>query len=115
MQPGCSSANRRRQDWQRWTWDLRQSAPRSIQESHTPASPRHVTECNVRCLSKQFVAAVDLASQRQLAGRIERLLLDETPIIYPYFYDYLTATQKTVTGVYPTAIGELFLWNAAKT
>jgi peptide/nickel transport system substrate-binding protein len=65
-------------------------------------------------LSKQFVAAVDLASQRQLAGRIERLLLDETPIIYPYFYDYLTATQKNVTGVYPTAIGELFLWNAAK-
>jgi hypothetical protein len=47
-QPGSSSANRRRQDWQRWTWDLRQSAPRSIHESHTPASPRHVTECNVR-------------------------------------------------------------------
>jgi peptide/nickel transport system substrate-binding protein len=65
-------------------------------------------------LSKQFVAAIDLATQRQLAGRIERLLLDETPIIYPYFYDYLSASQKTVTGVYPTAIGELFLWNAAK-
>jgi len=48
MQPGSSSANRRRQDWQRWTWDLRQSAPRSIHESHTPASPRHVTECNIR-------------------------------------------------------------------
>ena len=65
-------------------------------------------------LSKQFVAAVDLASQRHLAGQIERLLRDETPIIYPYFYDYLSATQKNVTGVYPTAIGELFLWNAAK-
>jgi peptide/nickel transport system substrate-binding protein len=65
-------------------------------------------------LSKQFIAAVDLSTQRQLAGQIERLLIDETPIIYPYFYDYLSATQKTVTGVYPTAIGELFLWNAAK-
>jgi peptide/nickel transport system substrate-binding protein len=65
-------------------------------------------------LSKQFVASVDLSTQRRLAGQIERLLLEETPIIYPYFYDYLTATQKTVTGVYPTAIGELFLWNAAK-
>ena len=48
MQPGSSSANRRRQDRQRWTWDLRQSAPRSIHESHTSASPRHVTECNIR-------------------------------------------------------------------
>ena len=68
MQPGCSSANRRRQDWQRWTWDLRQSAPRSsIQESHTPASPRHVTERNIRrvrsharlwpILGARFVAA----------------------------------------------------------
>jgi peptide/nickel transport system substrate-binding protein len=65
-------------------------------------------------LSKEFAAAVDLSAQRRIAGQIERLLLDETPIIYPYFYDYLTATQKTVTGVYPTAIGELFLWNAAK-
>jgi peptide/nickel transport system substrate-binding protein len=65
-------------------------------------------------LSKEFVAAVDLSTQRRIAGQIERLLLDQTPIIYPYFYDYLTATQKNVTGVYPTAIGELFLWNAAK-
>jgi peptide/nickel transport system substrate-binding protein len=66
-------------------------------------------------LSKQFIAAVDLSAQRRIAGQIERLLLDQTPIIYPYFYDYLSATQKNVTGVYPTAIGELFLWNAAKT
>ena len=66
-------------------------------------------------LSKQFVAAVDLSTQRRIAGQIQRLLLDETPIIYPYFYDYLSATQKNVTGVYPTAIGQLFLWNAAKT
>jgi peptide/nickel transport system substrate-binding protein len=66
-------------------------------------------------LSKQFVAAVDLSAQRHIAQQIETLLLDETPIIYPYFYDYLTATQKNVTGVYPTAIGELFLWNATKT
>jgi peptide/nickel transport system substrate-binding protein len=66
-------------------------------------------------LSKEFIAAPDLSTQRRIAKQIELLLLDETPIIYPYFYDYLSATQKNVTGVYPTAIGELFLWNAAKT
>jgi len=65
-------------------------------------------------LSKQFIASADLSTQRRIAGQIERLLLDETPIIYPYFYDYLSATQKNVTGVYPTAISETFLWNAAK-
>ena len=55
----------------------------------------------------------DLSSQRSLAKQIEILLLDETPIIYPYFYNYLSATQKNVTGVYPTALAQFFLWNAA--
>lgn len=64
-------------------------------------------------LSKQFVAAVDLSSQRSLAKQIELLLLDETPIVYSYFYDGLTATQKHVHGVYPTVF-QLFLWNAWK-
>jgi peptide/nickel transport system substrate-binding protein len=65
-------------------------------------------------LSKQFIATVDLQSQKNLAGQIEMLLLDETPIIWAYFYNYLSATQKNVTGVYPTAQGQFFLWNAAK-
>jgi peptide/nickel transport system substrate-binding protein len=42
------------------------------------------------------------------------LLLEETPVIYSYFYDFLSATSKQVSGVYPTAIGHLFLWDAAK-
>jgi peptide/nickel transport system substrate-binding protein len=65
-------------------------------------------------LSKDYIAAIDLDSQRRIAEQIEKLLLDETPIIFAYFYDYLTATAKGVTGVYPTAQGQFFLWNAAK-
>jgi len=63
-------------------------------------------------LSKQFIAAVDLATRRRLAKQIEMLLLDETPIIFPYFYSGLTATQKNVHGVYPASVAELFLWSA---
>jgi peptide/nickel transport system substrate-binding protein len=66
-------------------------------------------------LSEEYIAAIDLSTQRKLAQQIETLLLDETPIIYAYFYDYLSATAKNVTGVYPTAQGQFFLWNAAKT
>ena len=65
-------------------------------------------------LSKEFTATPDLTVQRRLAKQIELLLLDQTPIIYAYFYDWLTATRKNVTGVYPAITG-LFLWNAAKT
>jgi peptide/nickel transport system substrate-binding protein len=65
-------------------------------------------------LSKDFIAAVDLSTQRRIAGQIQTLLLDETPIIYAYFYNYLSASQKNVTGTYPTAQGQFFLWNATK-
>ncbi|MGZ4430942.1 MAG: ABC transporter substrate-binding protein, partial [Gaiellales bacterium] len=49
-------------------------------------------------LVKQFYAATDLQTQRSLAGQIETLLLDETPIMFLYFYDYLAATKKTLSG-----------------
>jgi peptide/nickel transport system substrate-binding protein len=65
-------------------------------------------------LAAQYIAAIDLSTQRSAAGQIETLLLDQTPVIYPYFYNYLTATAQNVSGVYPTAIGHLFLFNAAK-
>jgi peptide/nickel transport system substrate-binding protein len=74
----------------------------------------HFNNATYDKLSKEFVAAVDLSEQRKIAGQIEKLLLDETPIIFPYFYDYLCATAKNVKGVYPTGQAQLFLWNATK-
>jgi peptide/nickel transport system substrate-binding protein len=65
-------------------------------------------------LVAKYVAAVDLPTQKSIAGEIETLLLAQTPVIFGYFYNYLTATAQGVTGVYPTAIGHLFLYNAAK-
>jgi peptide/nickel transport system substrate-binding protein len=65
-------------------------------------------------LVKQFVAAVDLQTQRQIAGRIERLLLAQTPIVIPYWIDGLTATTPSVGGVNPTSISQLFLGRAYK-
>jgi peptide/nickel transport system substrate-binding protein len=60
-------------------------------------------------LVKQYVAAVDLATQRQLAGKIQTLLLQETPLVIPYFIDGLTATKSNVQGVNPTSISQIFL------
>jgi peptide/nickel transport system substrate-binding protein len=62
----------------------------------------------------QYVATADLSTQRTIAGQIETLLLDQTPVIFGYFYNYLTATAKNTTGAYPTAIGHIFLYNATK-
>ncbi|MBU6489445.1 MAG: ABC transporter substrate-binding protein [Burkholderiales bacterium] len=56
----------------------------------------------------QFVAAIDVASQKRIAGEIETLLLDRTPVIIPYFFDQLIAMRKNVTGVRFTAISQLY-------
>jgi peptide/nickel transport system substrate-binding protein len=59
-----------------------------------------------------YIAALDIEAQRAAAGKIEKLLLDETPVLFVYFYDFLTATKKGVTGVQPTAMGHLLLGKA---
>jgi peptide/nickel transport system substrate-binding protein len=66
-------------------------------------------------LTAQYVAALDLQSQRKTAGQIQRLLLDESPIIISYFYDFLTVTTKKVAGAQATAMAQLFLARASLT
>jgi peptide/nickel transport system substrate-binding protein len=60
-------------------------------------------------LVKQYVAAVDLQTQKQIAGKIQTLLLAQTPIVIPYFIDGLTATKSNVQGVNPTSISQIYL------
>jgi peptide/nickel transport system substrate-binding protein len=74
----------------------------------------HFANAQYDKLVGQYVAALDVSTQKNIAGQIETLLLAQTPLIIGYFYNYLTATAQGVTGVYPTAIGHLFLYNAAK-
>jgi peptide/nickel transport system substrate-binding protein len=60
-------------------------------------------------LAASYIAALDPAAQRDAASRIQRLLLDETPVIIGYFYDWLSVTSKNITGVRPTAMSQLYL------
>jgi peptide/nickel transport system substrate-binding protein len=64
-------------------------------------------------LVASYIAATDLSAQRTTAGKIQTLLLEETPIIIAYFYDYLCATGPTVTGVEVSGLTQIFLQNAA--
>ncbi|MCB8883118.1 ABC transporter substrate-binding protein [Acidisoma cellulosilytica] len=59
-------------------------------------------------LVSSYSKAADLGSQRHYAKGIQELLLDETPIIFSYFYDYLVPTKKGLTGLPPIA-NRLFL------
>lgn len=63
----------------------------------------------------EYIAAIDPVAQRRAANRIQRLLLDETPVITAYFYDWLSVTAKNITGVRATAMAQLFLAQASLT
>jgi len=80
-------------------------------ETGGPWNAAHFKNSNYDKLVSEYVAAVGVSSQRSLAKKIETLLLNETPIIYAYFYNYLSATAKNVSGAYPTAIGHIFVNN----
>ncbi|QGZ62165.1 ABC transporter substrate-binding protein [Paraburkholderia acidisoli] len=59
-------------------------------------------------LVAQFSATLDIAAQKQVAAQIQTLLLDETPVIIPYFYDQLIAQRAALSGVRFTALAQLY-------
>ena len=66
-------------------------------------------------LFQQYVKAIDLSSQRTISGKIEQLLLDQTPLIIPYNYDALTAMKKNIAGIETTGMGHVNLNKAGIT
>jgi peptide/nickel transport system substrate-binding protein len=57
----------------------------------------------------EYGKARDLQAQRQAAGKIQTLLLDETPLIISYFSQYSRIVSSKVEGVRFTAISHLLL------
>jgi peptide/nickel transport system substrate-binding protein len=66
-------------------------------------------------LVADYVATLDVGSQKTAAKKIEELLLDETPLVIPYFYFHLSAVQKGYAGVQVTGMGHIDLTQAGAT
>jgi peptide/nickel transport system substrate-binding protein len=75
----------------------------------------HFANANYDKLVAEYVAALDISSQRGIAKQIQELLLDETPIIFPYFYFHLSAQKTNVSGAKPTGMGHIDLAQAGFT
>ena len=81
--------------------------------SHGVWNAAHFSDPTYDRLVRQYVGTVDLQGQRRIAGVIERLLLEQTPLIIPYFIDGLTVTTKNVRGTNPSSNGAIFLGGAS--
>jgi peptide/nickel transport system substrate-binding protein len=80
-------------------------------KSDGPWNAAHFKNKEYDQLVSDYIVAFDLGAQRTAAGKMQRLLLDETPIIFSYFYDYLTPAKKNLMGIPPTP-NRLFLSQA---
>ena len=74
-------------------------------ESKGTWNAAHFKNKTYDALVKDYVAAIDLDRQRAAAKKLQDLLLDEVPILFTYFYYYLSGTKKNVGGVDLTAMG----------
>jgi peptide/nickel transport system substrate-binding protein len=64
-------------------------------------------------LVTQYVGETDLSSQRATTGKIEQLLLDQTPLMIPYFITALFASSNKVSGVNASSVGAVWLGQAS--
>jgi peptide/nickel transport system substrate-binding protein len=61
-----------------------------------------------------YSSSTDLDAQKDAALKIQELLLDETPILFPYNYNYLSAKRKNVNGIVTSAMGHVYTDQASK-
>jgi peptide/nickel transport system substrate-binding protein len=57
----------------------------------------------------EYTAALTLSEQRKYAGIGQRILLKDTPVILPFFFNWNQAASKKVKGFVPAAIGTQYL------
>jgi peptide/nickel transport system substrate-binding protein len=69
----------------------------------------HYSNKRLDALAKSYVGAVALKDQRKYEKQMQLILLNDTPVIIPYFYNYLAAGNKKVKGYQADALGEIYL------
>jgi len=62
----------------------------------------------------EFQSAVGVDAQKAAANKIETILVEDTAISVPYFYNYLTGYSKKYTGVYSSGLGQVFFSTASQ-
>jgi peptide/nickel transport system substrate-binding protein len=87
----------------------------SVYTSKGTWNAAHFKNSQADKLIAQYIAALDLDSQRAAAKQIEELLLDETPVVIPYFYNFLSAAKPNLQGAVSAATGQFDLSKAGYT
>jgi len=69
----------------------------------------HYSNPKLDRLITQFLGAISIKDQRKYEKQMQEILLHDTPVIIPYFYNFLAAGNKKVKGYKADAQGSVFL------
>jgi peptide/nickel transport system substrate-binding protein len=69
----------------------------------------HYSNPQFDAAAKSFIGAISIEDQRKYAKQAETILLADTPVIFPYFYNYLAAGSKSVQNYYADPQGTVFV------
>ncbi len=69
----------------------------------------HYSNPQFDAAAKSFIGAIALSDQRTYAKQAETILLKDTPVIFPYFYQYLAAGTTAVKGYYADPQSTVYL------
>jgi peptide/nickel transport system substrate-binding protein len=61
-----------------------------------------------------FQASIGLEAQTAASKTIEEILLEDSPILVPYFYNYISGWSKKFDGIKISALGQMFLAQATQ-
>jgi peptide/nickel transport system substrate-binding protein len=62
----------------------------------------------------EFQAAVGVEAQKAACTKIQTILNDDVPVAIPYTYSFLSGNSNAFTGVYSSALGQMFVSSASK-
>lgn len=60
-----------------------------------------------------YQSSIGVEAQKVACALIQQILNEDVPVIIPYFYNYLSGSNKTVSGVRVSALGQMFLDGAS--
>ena len=69
----------------------------------------HYANKHFDSLAKSYLGAIALKDQRKYEKQMQQVLLHDTPVIFPYFYNYLAAGSKALKGYRADALGQIYL------
>ena len=61
-----------------------------------------------------YQAAIGVDAQKAACKTIEEILVEDTPIVVPYIYNYIAGWSKKYDGIRVSALGQIFLDKAVE-